>query len=296
LAKIIPVRDPTSTDLDECVDALSTWGFDPGEDESVSHAANWLRRLGNNRDFLGSWLVERLTRDDGGHADEGLALGRQLRLGTGARGDFAFVANFWPTVEEAGRFHPGQVNTAYELAHDHVQDFLTVGYFGPGYECEDFEYDVDSVTGVAGEPVELRALGRSFHTRGRVVHYRARCDIHRIRPPRSLSVSLNLVALNEQRSGEQLAFDIANSRVAGMLGGDARSTMLRMAVALGGEDAIGLADEFGRSHPSDRVRLDAWEALAACAADDAALDEVWRRAEASGSLDIAREARTRRVA
>ena len=67
-------------------------------------------------------------------------------------------------------------------------------------------------------------------------------------------------------------------------------------MALGLDDARDLAAEFGRAHPSDRMRLAAWEAQALSAADDATRDALWARAETSGSRMVAREASRRRAA
>ena len=61
MARVIPTRDPTPASLEECIEALTTWGFDPYEEESVSHAANWLQRLGNDAHFLGDALVDLLA-------------------------------------------------------------------------------------------------------------------------------------------------------------------------------------------------------------------------------------------
>lgn len=66
-----------------------------------------------------------------------------------------------------------------------------------------------------------------------------------------------------------------------------------MAVALGDEAERGLAEDFGRRHPSDRMRLAAWDALALGEADAAGRESVWRRAQASGNRLLAGEARRR---
>src|SRR5690606_20110703 len=65
---------------------------------------------------------------------------------------------------------------------------------------------------------------------------------------------------------------------------------LRVAVGLGCPDARDLAENFARSHPSDRMRLTALEAQAGVLGP-ADRDELWRRAESSGSRLVALEAR-----
>ena len=83
-------------------------------------------------------------------------------------------------------------------------------------------------------------------------------------------------------------------KIAGILNGGSAEVMLRAAVGLGLEEALDLAEQFGRSHPSDRMRLAGWEALAMEADGEVARDEVWARAEAGGNRMIAGEARRQR--
>jgi hypothetical protein len=79
--------------------------------------------------------------------------------------------------------------------------------------------------------------------------------------------------------------------VTGILNNGASEAFVRIAVALGGEEALDLAQRFGRHHPSDRMRLAAWGALASVAKDP---DVVWREAEQAGSRLVAGEAGLRR--
>lgn len=54
MPRVIDIADPAQTSLAECCAVLGARGFDPHDEESLAHAALWLRRLGNNRDFLGT--------------------------------------------------------------------------------------------------------------------------------------------------------------------------------------------------------------------------------------------------
>ena len=76
----------------------------------------------------------------------------------------------------------------------------------------------------------------------------------------------------------------------------ASETFLRCAVALGEDEALDLAQQFGRHHPSGRMRLACFEARAARMADDNHRDALWREAEAAGNLMVAQEARQQRAA
>jgi hypothetical protein len=70
---------------------------------------------------------------------------------------------------------------------------------------------------------------------------------------------------------------------------------LRVAVGLGGDEALDLAERFANHHPSDRVRLAAWDALASREEDNATRDALWARAENSGSRLVEAEAKMRRA-
>ena len=92
---------------------------------------------------------------------------------------------------------------------------------------------------------------------------------------------------------DQYKFDLERNEIAGVLGAGASEVFMRIAVGLGGEEALDLAETFVRTHPSDRMRLTALDAQAGVL-DPAARDELWRRAEGFGSRLIALEAKRRR--
>lgn len=68
-----------------------------------------------------------------------------------------------------------------------------------------------------------------------------------------------------------------------------------MAIGLGSQEALDLGHRFARRHPSDRLRLAAWDALAARESDAGARDALWREAEGSGSRLVEMEAKARRA-
>ena len=128
------------------------------------------------------------------------------------------------------------------------------------------------------------------------MHYRAHRDVHSQLPPDALSVSLNVMhASRAEGCLDQYRFDVEKDTIAAVLAPGASEAFLRIAVGLGGEEARDLAARFARGHPSDRMRLVALEAQAGVL-DAAARDELWRRAESSGSRLVALEARRRREA
>lgn len=304
MAKVITVHDPTIANLEECVEAISTWGFDPTEEESLAHAANWLKRLANDPQFLGDALVEMLTGQGPATVDVEARPGlgsNAIMLAESECGNFVIGADIWPSVMDHAVLANGPEAFGYGRLHDHNFDFLRAGYFGPGCEVDNYEYDTGTMTGWLGEPVSLHSLGRSRLGPGRLFHYRAHRDVQCQHPPKSLSVTLTLSHVHgaqawsnhhtfERGEGAAGAF-----RIAKVQGHGPSETFLRVAVALGSEEASDLAYRFGRHHPSDRMRLTAWQALASVAESGEERDEIWGKAEGSGSRLVAEVAKRRRA-
>ena len=94
---------------------------------------------------------------------------------------------------------------------------------------------------------------------------------------------------------DQYRFNVERDEISGVLSPGCAETFLRTAVGFGGEEAHDLADHFARRHPSERMRLTALDARAGVL-DLAARDDLWRRAEGSGSGLVSREATRRRQA
>jgi hypothetical protein len=292
---IDPPGDAEPCALGDCTEALHQAGFEPREDESLLHAAQWLRRLGLNRDFLADIMLAELKARHREDAAAG-SYGPQVIMLSPLGGEFFLRANIWPSRDEHLFRASGGGAFAYELPHDHDFDFLTYGYFGPGYWSDYWEYDYEAVAGAVGEAVDLRFMGRARLEPEKVMHYRAHRDVHSQLPPDALSVSLNVMhASGAQGWLDQYRFDVGQGTIAGVLGTPASQAFLRIAVGLGVDEALDLADSFARSHPSDRMRLAALEAQAGVL-DPAGRDELWRRAESSGVRLVATEARRHREA
>lgn len=303
MARLIAAPDPTSATLAETCEALAVWGFDPAEEESVAHAANWLRRLGNDRDFLGDVLIDLLS----GRAPADGPVGGLTGVGAGGasnrivlaapgRGCYSISASIWPSADEHALRASGPDVFGYGVARDYNHDFLTLGYFGPGAAFDEYEYLYPAVAGWSGEPVELRPLGRARLEPSHLIHCRAHRDVSVVHPPSALSVALTLSHEHAANGWmDHYVFDVERSQVRRVLGHGPSETFLRIAVALGGEEAADLAGRFGRHHPSDRMRLVAWRALAGVAPGVEAQDQVWREAEGCGSRVVASVAARRRA-
>lgn len=291
MPRIIDNADQGACTLPECIAALHDHGFDPREEESLQHAARWLRRLANNRTFLGDRMLAELKGETG---ESGGNYSPQVIMLSDLGGEFFLRANIWPSADEASFRASGGSSFVYGLPHDHDFDFLTVGYFGPGYWSDYYEYEHGAVAGAVGEPAGLRFVERSRLSEGKLMHYRAHRDVHAQLPPDSLSVSINVMhAGGAQGWLDQYSFDTDKGTVSGVLGRSAAEAFMRIAVGLGSPEANDLATHFARTHPSDRMRLTALEAQAGVL-DAAGRDDLWRRAESSDSRLVAREAKRRR--
>ena len=294
MPRVIEIADKTKCSVGDCTAALDAAGFDPLDEGSLLHAAGWLRRLGNDRDFLADILVAELKQrhdpDDGRNT-----YGPQVIMLSPLGGEYFLRANIWPSREEQMYHASGGGTFVYELPHDHNFDFLTLGYFGPGYKSDYYEYAYEAVAGAVGEPAGLRFVERSRLEPGKLMHYRAHRDVHSQLPPDALSVSLNVMHSGGAQGWlDQYRFDVERNEIAGVLGPGASEVFMRIAVGMGGDEALDLAYDFARTHPSERMRLTALDAQAGVL-DAAARDDLWRRAEGLGSRLIALEARRRRA-
>ncbi len=81
-----------------------------------------------------------------------------------------------------------------QVAHSHNFSLLDTNYFGPGYETDVFDWDVDDHPDPApNEPVQLQPRGRYQLAPGTVMYYRAFEDAHIQYEPTAYSASINLL-------------------------------------------------------------------------------------------------------
>ena len=297
MPRLIECSDGQIASLPEAIDLLDRDGFDPRDEESVANAALALRRLCNNRSFLGDLMIERLTASGLSAEEKGSGYGPQAIVLSGARGSYFLRANIWPSEQDAIFAASGARSFVYGVPHDHNFSFLTAGYFGPGYRSNYYEYDYDKVVGTIGEQVPMRFIERSALGEGKIQLYRAHIDIHSQIPPESLSISLNVMHVDPGGGWfDQYGFDLDRGEIASILNPTSTEAFLRIAVGLGGEEALDLAERFGRTHPSDRLRLASFEARAMLATSAAEKEALWSEAERCGRRLVASEARRYREA
>jgi hypothetical protein len=296
MPRVTDIADDRQATLAECTDALASFGFNPEDENSLHHAAGWLRRLGNDQTFLGDILIEELAQR---HREDGLdnAYGPQVMMLAPPNGQFFIRANIWPAADDYMVRASGGDAFVLGLPHDHNFNFLTLGYFGPGYWSDYYEYDYADVIGYRGEAVpSLKFIERSRLEQGKIMLYRAHLDVHAQGAADSLSVSLNIMQTTGAQGWlDQYRFDLERGEIGGIVSPGPSEAFLKVAVALGSDEALDLAHRFARQHPSDRLRLAAWDALAGREADASARDALWREAEGAGSRLVAMEAQARRA-
>lgn len=293
---VIDLVDPATASLAETCDGLSAMGVDFEDPARLDNAARWLRRLGNDKQFLGDVLVAELAQR---HREDVLdnSYGPQVVMLAPPNGNFFIRANIWPSTSEHMLRASGGTSFVYGLPHDHNFSFLTLGYFGPGYWSDYYEYDYGAVIGHSGEAVpSLRFVERSRLEEGKLMLYRAHRDVHAQHPADALSVSLNIMQTTGAQGWlDQYRFDLDQRRIGAIVSGGPSEAFMRIAVGLGGAEARDLAERFAYHHPSDRMRLACWDALASVASAPAERDRVWRAAEGAGSRLVAMEAVARRA-
>jgi hypothetical protein len=267
VARVIDCADEESIGLGDLVSVLNADSFDPADEESFAAVAPWLKRLANNRDFLAEIAVaelkDRCTRQslENRYSSQVIMLHR-------ASDKFFIRANFWPSERDSLFKASGTSPFFYHVPHDHNFSFLTVGYLGPGYWSDYYEYDYDAVVGTPGEKVDLRFVEKSRLEQGKVMLYRAHRDVHDQLPADDMSVSINIMeASNRLPFLSQYRFDVQKCEIAGILTHTATDALLALAANHGGGDARDLVETFSERHPCNRIRFTALCELAGAASD-----------------------------
>jgi hypothetical protein len=278
--------------LAELIEALETGDFDSEDEDNFASWGIQLRKLANDRHFLADMMMAELKQRCAGQLKDNQYSAQVVMLHAHPDSKFVLRANFWPAMKDSVVRHSGPDPFFYGVPHDHNFSFLTVGYLGPGYWSDYYEYDYGSVVGYPGEQVNLRFVEKARLEEGKVMLYRAHKDIHLQLPADAMSVSLNILeAAHSSVFRDQYQFDLENSTIAGIMTRTSLEPMLGLAAHYGGEEGEDLLRNFAAGHPSERVR---WAALRAQAAAAAGLDgriAVFERGTRSDSLLVSAMAR-----
>ncbi len=265
MPRLIDSATDEATDLASLVDLLETRGFDPRDEDEFAAWGPELKKLANNRTFLADMMIAELKERCEGQVQGNQYSAQVIMLHTSSQRYF-MRANLWPAEADTVVRQSGTDPFFYNVAHDHNFSFLTVGYLGPGYWSDYYEFDYDRVTGFPGEEVDLRFVEKTRLEQGKVMLYRAHRDIHLQLPADALSVSLNIVETSHGTTfRDQYRFDVGSKTVAGIMTRTSLEPMLMLAAHHGGGNGADLLESFAASHPSDRVRWAAFRARATAA-------------------------------
>jgi hypothetical protein len=268
--------------------------LDSRDDETLLALAPDLAALANHPTFLGEHIARELASPE--TFQRGTAYtGRSFVLARGTK--FLIRANLWdpeggdPWGERESAELRRQIGM-YGLLHDHDFSFITVGYFGPGYETVLYECDPERIEGYIGEKVALERLGTRVLTPGSLLYFCRRRHVHEQGTPVAPSISLNVIALDpETPFVSQYYFDDRSHRIVAMTSDpfNGRLLLCDLAAALGVARAEGALAAIARTHRSPGLRAQATRALAALAGEDGGA--VWRGALADPHPLVRRRAR-----
>lgn len=269
--------------LEEVIAYLNEYGFDPKDEKSVTNGAYQLKGLYNDREFLSNILIKELEdrcqmqNESNAYSEQSIILHNQNGI--------MLRANIWPGKDHYLMRTKGKAAFYFNTPHDHNFDFLTIGYMGPGYQSEYYEYDYDKVIGYEGEPVELKYIETSCLEEGKILQYRAHKDVHQQLPAKSLSVSINIMQQNMMQPWyDQYHFDLSSKKIVKILNHVSGEILLQMAVHLLPKHGQALACEYLHNHPCDRMRHNAFQALLSTKSRDEAQELIEETAHSDSAL------------
>lgn len=286
---ILDNRTDRVCSLDEVLDYFSS--IDVRNRERLLEGAETLTALANNRTFLAEVIVADLKK---AKVQESNTYSSQV-FWLGERKNFFMRANFWPARQDPAVKVNGGKTYFYGVPHDHNFDFMTVGYYGPGYGSDFYEYRYEDVAGYAGEKVDLKYVGRHYLPVGRVMLYRCSVDVHDQVPPESFSISVNVMIRQPDGTPppNQYGFEIRDGMgmITRIVNRASLPLLCEAAGWIGDDECRELLDSISRTHLTPRGRYAAFNALAQLERSDAA--SVWERAAADPAKLVNLPARMR---
>lgn len=289
MALTLNVKTDKAMDLSEFIDYVER-DVDVTDQDAIVEAAPALLALANNQRLI----IDRLNDDLKNWRDFQTTNSYTAQTLVLGRGDgFIVRANIWTPYDGSEQSHEWQQKLfLYTVAHDHNFDLLTVGYHGPGYETDLYEYDRSSVLGLPGEPVDLVARGRTTLDHGKVMFYRASRDVHAQYPPKAFSISINLMGSDSEMSlREQFYFDVERRCIRAPVetGISNRVLLCEAARYFGDARTSSLLERIADVHPCGRTRTTALESLAFL--EPGSGERLWARAADDGSAYVREVAR-----
>lgn len=268
----IPVQTDRKISLAEFHELYRDGKYESGDADSLVECAELLRALSNNKTFLSDLIMDELTSDMAGQRDNFYGP-HVLKLGNPT--EFTVMrANIW-AAESDEDFKRSPRAFIYDVPHDHNFNFLTVGYWGPGYKSRYYEYDYAEVEGYAGEKVRLRETAFKALEPDSVMLYRAHRDIHAQYAPDALSISLNVMdSAPDHHFKDQYMFDRHLDHVACVLSTRCSPNLFEVAAAFGDPEIQGSLVDIAKRHQSDYARTCAYRSALRAEKDEVALEKL----------------------
>ena len=243
-------NDQQSISLEEYIDFChSTPNL--SEPEVTINSAAMLRKLSNNTTFLADFLATQLKHIENYHLKTDFTPPSFYLYQCP---EFSVRAVLWLPCDEMINDEEA-VAQGYGVAHNHHFNFLTCGYFGPGYRTVIYNYNPHNFSGLAGEKVELKMQEDSLLSPGKLMHYEHSRDVHVQYPPESLSLSINLIFPKHPDASIQSIFNLDNTTIKGYLDSlPTTSAIIKAALLLQNDNSTELLNEIATTHSCPRTR------------------------------------------
>lgn len=155
--------------LEEYTDYISS-EIDILDQESLAASAKSLYQLSLDKSLMHSALIDPLKDIASGVQITNRYSDAVFLLYLDPKENYFIRANVWrPLRLAADKKDLEEEVYGYERPHDHNFDFVTVGYYGPGYSTRIYEYDRSQIKGEIGEKIELKFLEETKLPTGKVM-------------------------------------------------------------------------------------------------------------------------------
>lgn len=267
MPRVLDVDNEDILEVGDVIQGLIDNKFDPVDEESYVENAYLLKGLYNNRTFLKDKLIDELKSNLDFQNSKNLYTPAVILLSDASVAQHFFLrANIWPSAEDSLYKRNGPEAFCYGRLHEHNFNFLTLGYFGPGYNSRYYESSFKRIIGYEGENVDLRFTGEHTLSPGKVQLYRAYLDVHEQLMPSSLSVSINVMEATYRGTIlDQYAFDNDTFAVDHIYSNLSILPLFLLTAGLGGEDTKEILLKTSEVHPLLNVRFAALKSLVAMA-------------------------------
>lgn len=245
---------------------------------SIKEAAWALRALGNDRDFILDAYNRELASIMSSTSRNVLT---PQTIVLAQEREFYLRSNIWLPPSSAEQFREREAKlTAYGLAHDHNFHFLTLGYYGEGYETDIYRYDFKQVSGYLDEDAGLEFLGRYQLGAGEVMAYEAGRDVHVQYEPKDIAVSINFIAIPQSTYfQQQLSFDLERGTIAAGLTDSVGTRLFLLSFLKENHDdeTVDLLERAALDYPCLRTRSQALRTLGEI--NRGRYDKIWARVD-----------------